>query len=136
MDEGILTMAVTDEYLTYVKDQLDETGTITSRRMFGGAGIYGDGLIFAIVVDDVLYFKVDDSNRADYEAAGMEPFTFTHDKGQMVMGYYEVPIDVLESKEKATQWARQALAVAQAARKTKTKPAKKAGRPGKGLPDK
>jgi DNA transformation protein len=118
-------MPVTDEFLIYLKDQLADMGPVTSRRMFGGAGLYCDGLIFAIVVDDVLYFKVDDSNRADYEAAGTEPFTFTHDKGQMVMNYYEVPVDVLENKEKTSQWALKALDAAQAAKKTKTKPAKK-----------
>ena len=114
-------MPVTDEFLIYLKDQLADMGPVESRRMFGGAGLYCDELMFAIVADDVLYFKVDDSNRADYEAAGMEPFTFTYDKGQMVMGYYEVPVDVLENKEKTSQWALKALDIAQTAKKTKTK---------------
>ncbi len=118
-------MSVTDEFLIYLKDQLAEMGPVTSRRMFGGAGLYCDGLIFAIVVDDVLYFKVDDSNREDYEAEGMGPFVFTSERGQSTMGYYEVPVDVLENKEKTSQWALKALDVARAAKKTKNKPAKK-----------
>jgi DNA transformation protein len=119
-------MPVTDEFLIYLKDQLADMGPVTSRRMFGGAGLYCDGLMFAIVVDDVLYFKVDDSNRVDYETAGSGPFIFTSDRGQSTLSYYEVPVDVLENKEKTSQWALKALDVAQAAKKTKTKPAKKA----------
>ena len=110
-------MPVTDEFLTYLKDQLTDMGPVTSRRMFGGAGLYCDGLMFAIVVDDVLYFKVDDSNRPDYEAAGTGPFIFTSSQGQSTMSYYEVPVDVLESKEMISQWALKALDVAQAAKK-------------------
>lgn len=118
-------MSVTDEFLTYAIDQLAELGPVTSRRMFGGAGLYCDGLMFAIVVDDTLYFKVGNSNRADYEAEGMEPFTYTTDRGTSTMSYYEVPIDILESKDTCARWAHKALAVAHAAQKAKTKKTKK-----------
>ncbi|MHC4511942.1 MAG: TfoX/Sxy family protein [Planctomycetota bacterium] len=104
-------MSVSDEYLTYVVEQLEGLGPVQSRRMFGGAGLYCDGLFFAIVADDVLYFKVDDSNRADYEAEGMEPFQPFADK-KAVMQYYEVPIDVLENRETLRDWAGKALDVA------------------------
>jgi hypothetical protein len=56
-------MPVSNEYLQFVQDQLAGLGEITVKRMFGGAGLYLDGTFFAIVADDVLYFKVDDSNR-------------------------------------------------------------------------
>lgn len=104
-------MSVSDEYLTYVVEQLECLGPVQSRRMFGGAGLYCDGLFFALVADDVLYFKVDDSNRADYEAAGMKPFQPFPDK-RAVMQYYEVPIDVLENRETLREWADKALDVA------------------------
>ena len=104
-------MAVSDEYLTYVVEQLECLGAVQSRRMFGGAGIYCEDLFFALVADDVLYFKVDDSNRTDYEAAGMGPFKPFPDKRE-VMQYYEVPIDVLENRETLRQWAKKALDVA------------------------
>jgi len=105
-------MPVSDEYLTYVIDQLDCLGPVQSRRMFGGAGLYFEGLFFAIVADDVIYFKVDDSNRPDYEAEGMEPFRPFPDKST-VMGYYQIPIDVLESKEALRDWAEKSLRVAE-----------------------
>jgi DNA transformation protein len=69
-------------------------------------------LFFAIVADDVLYFKVNGSNRADYEAEGMGPFKPYPDK-DTVMQYYEVPIDVLETKNTLRDWADKAVRVAE-----------------------
>ena len=109
-------MAVSEEYLIYVLDQLDSLGSVQSRRMFGGAGIYCHGVMFALVADDVLYLKVDDSNRGDFEAVGMEPFRPYPDKGTVV-SYYEVPADVLESKGELTEWADKALLAAERKRK-------------------
>ncbi len=118
-------MAVSDEYLVFLTDQLSDLGEVTSRRMFGAAGLYCGPHFFAIVDDDVLYFKVDDTNRADYEAAACGPFTYTTERGTAVMNYYEVPIDVLESKDLICQWAQKAIQVAATAKtkkKTKKKP--------------
>ncbi|UCF15645.1 MAG: TfoX/Sxy family protein [Phycisphaerales bacterium] len=105
-------MPVSEEYLTYVTDQLDCLGPVQSRRMFGGAGLYFEGLFFAVVADDVLYFKVDDSNRPDYEAEGMGPFKPFPDKNG-VMQYYEVPVDVLENRDALRDWAGKAVLVAE-----------------------
>jgi DNA transformation protein len=105
-------MSVSDEYLTYVIDQLEGLGPVRSKRMFGGAGLYFEDLFFAIVADDVLYFKVNGSNRADYKAEGMGPFKPYPDK-DTVMQYYEVPIDVLENKNTLRDWADKAVRVAE-----------------------
>lgn len=105
-------MAVSDEYLTYVIDQFESLGPVRYRRMFGGAGLYFEDLFFGLIADDVLYLKVDDSNRTDYEVEGMEPFKPFPDKKE-VMQYYEVPIDVLENKDTLRDWARKALRVAE-----------------------
>ncbi len=105
-------MPVSDEYLTYVVEQLACVGQVQPRRMFGGAGLYCDGLFFGLVADDVLYLKVDDSNRADYEAEGMGPFQPFDDK-KVVMQYYEVPVDILENPETLRDWVAKALAVAE-----------------------
>ena len=105
-------MPVSDEYMTYVIDQLDAVGPVQARRMFGGAGLYLDGLFFALIADDVLYFKVDDSNRTDYKSYGMGPFRPFPDKPN-IMQYYEVPIEVLENRDTLRDWAKKALLVAQ-----------------------
>jgi DNA transformation protein len=105
-------MPVSDEFLTYVIDQLECIGPVQARKMFGGAGLYFDGLFFGLVADDVLYFKVDDSNRPDYESAGMAPFSPFPDK-PYVMQYYEVPPDALENKNELRNWAQKALKAAE-----------------------
>jgi len=113
-------MAVSVSFRDYVVDQLAELGFVTVKKMFGGAGVYYDGLIFGLLADDVLYFKVDDSNKSDYVRAGMEPFQPFDDK-PMVMPYYEVPVDILENRELLAEWAMKALS---ASRNNRTKPKK------------
>lgn len=79
--------------------------------MFGGVGIYAGSFFFALIADDVVYFKVDDANRADFEARGMGPFRPYGETGE-VMQYYEVPPDLLEEPEQLRAWAEKAVAVA------------------------
>ena len=66
-------MPVSDEFVDYVIDQLADWADVSARRMFGGAGLYCDGTIFAVIADDVAYLKVDDSNREDFIKAGSAP---------------------------------------------------------------
>lgn len=106
-------MPLSQEYLDYVLDQLKLLGPVQARRMFGGAGIYLNSVIFAIIADDVLYFKVNETNRPEYEAAGTGPFQ-PYGDSSFVMSYYEVPADVLEDEEQLVRWARKALAAARA----------------------
>jgi DNA transformation protein and related proteins len=107
-------MAVGTAYLQYVLEQLERTGKVTSRRMFGAVGLYCDGVFFSIVHDDTLYFKVDDSTRANYEARGMKPFCPYRDKPDVSMSYYTVPADVLDDAEELVAWARRSVAIAAA----------------------
>lgn len=104
-------MSINIDYLDYVLDQLQCVGEVVAKKMFGGAGIYLDGIFFALIANNVLYFKVDSSNKLDYETAGMEPFR-PRGKKSYAMQYYEVPVSVLEDKEKLKVWANKALDVA------------------------
>ena len=108
-------MALSSEYLDYVLDRLACVGQVSARRMFGGAGIYRDGLFFALIAHDMLYFKVDDSNRPDYEAAGGRPFRPFEEK-VYTMSYYDVPEEVMEDTDVLRIWAEKALEVAERAR--------------------
>ena len=112
-------MAVSPDYREWVLEQLRQAGPVTGRAMFGGYGLYRDGLFFALLDDDCLYFKVDEENRPDYEAAGMRPFAPLGD--ERPMQYYEVPPDVLEDAERMRLWADRAVDAARraAARKRK-----------------
>ena len=69
-------MAASPEFVEFVLEQMAELGRATARRMFGGAGIYRDGVMFALIADDVLYFKVAASNSHDFDTEGLEPFFY------------------------------------------------------------
>ena len=107
-------MSVSPEYRDYVLEQLARVAPVTSRSMFGGVGIYADGLFFALMDDDNLYLKVDDGNRSDFEAIGSEPFRPFGD--ERAMQYYELPADVLEDVDALRRWVEGALDVARRAR--------------------
>jgi len=115
---------VSEEYLAYVLEQLAGVGRLTSRRMFGGAGIYCGGLFFALIFRDQLYFKVDDTNRSEYEKRGMERFRPYADRPHLSMSYYSVPVDVLEDQEQLIAWG--TCAVTAALNSTRAKPSTKA----------
>ncbi len=103
-------MAVTPSYRDYVVEQLEHAAPITAKSMFGGVGLYAEEYFFALIANDRLYFKVDDSNRPDFEAAGMQPFRPYGD--DRAMGYYEVPVEVLEDVDELQVWAGKAIEVA------------------------
>jgi len=103
-------MAVSRDYLQYVLEQLAGLGELRSQRMFGAAGLYSAEVFFAIVSDDTLYLRVDDSNRADFTARGMAPFRPYADRPEVSMTYYEVPAEVLEDGAALVSWAQRSLA--------------------------
>lgn len=105
-------MAVTDDYRVFVIEQLKPAGRVTERRMFGGVGLYLDGLFFALIDDDTLYFKTDDSNRRRYQQAESRPFCPDPREPGKTMAYWQVPAEVLEDPDELAIWARAAMAVA------------------------
>ncbi len=109
-------MAVSASFLTFALEQLSRVAPVRSRRMFGGVGLYASDLFFALIADDTLYFKVDDSNRAEFERWGTGPFMPFGDTSH-VMQYYEVPIAVLEEIERLEPTMNAALDVARRARR-------------------
>ena len=105
-------MAVSSDFLAYVLDQLAGLGGVSSKRMFGGAGLYKDEFFFGLIADDVLYLRVDDSNRKDYSARGMAQFKPYADRPHLSMNYYETPAEVLENAGELVSWARRSVEVA------------------------
>ena len=99
------------EFVEYALRQLQILGPVVARKMFGGHGLYCDERFFALIDNDVLYFKVDALSRLDYVAAGMGPFAPL--QGKKMDGYYEVPLDVLGSRTKLAQWGKRALVAAE-----------------------
>jgi DNA transformation protein len=113
-------MAVSPRFAEFVVEQLEGCGPIITRRMFGGMGIYSGDVFFAIVDDDVVYLKVDDTTRGDFERAGCRPFRPYGDE-RTSMQYYDVPVAVLEDADELAKWGRKAIAVAIAAKTRKKK---------------
>lgn len=111
-----MALSVSREFQDYVTDQLSAVGSILSKSMFGGVGLYADGIFFALIANDILYQKVDDTNRQDYESAGMDAFRPYPDKARS-MQYFEVPIEVLEDQQELFIWARKSITVALHAKK-------------------
>ena len=108
-------------YLDYVEDLFSSFGEITIRKMFGGAGVYCDGAIFALIAEDELWFKVDDVTRAEFEAAGLKPFEVEMNGKVGTMSYYNVPEDIFDDNDELKHWTFMALAASARAKK----PAKK-----------
>lgn len=117
-------MPVSAPYRDYVLERLSRLGRVTAKRMFGGVGLYLDGVFFALIADDTLYFKVENATKAPYEAAGMGPFKPFPNR-PMTMRYYEVPADVLEDDDRVAMWARAAWDVAK--RRASTPSARRKG---------
>jgi len=111
-------VTVSAEQLAWIADQLSELGPVTTRRMFGGAGLYFDGVMFGLVDDDVCYFKADDASRQDYVARGCA--AFRPSPGKASMSYFAVPDDVLEDPTELAEWASRAVEAARAKKGTGT----------------
>jgi DNA transformation protein len=111
---------VTDAFKEFVLDQLADLGGVEPRTMFGCYGLYSRGVFFAILAGDVLYLKVDDETRREYERAGSAPFK-PFPKRPASRNYYAVPASVLENAAELTRWARRAIGAAERAPRTRAR---------------
>lgn len=114
------------ELLEELRTRLAPLGELRTRRMFGGIGLWCDELFFALIDEGVLYFKVDEASEADYRAAGAARFRPFPGRPEAALGYYEVPLEVLENAAKLRAWAARALVAARRGKGEKGRaPAKK-----------
>lgn len=122
-------MATNSDFADEVVERLQRVVSgLRARRMFGGVGLYSGEQFFGIVAYDRLWFKVDDSNRADYETCGMGPFQPFPDR-PTTMSYFEVPTHLFDEAEELRVWAMRSVAVARRAKKLPAKkPRKKSSR--------
>ena len=105
-------MPVSSSFVDFILEQLAGLGSLSSRRMFGGVGLYCDGRFFGLIDDDTLYLKVDDRNRDDYLSRNMAPFRPYKDRPELSMSYYQAPVEVIEDAERLTSWARASVRAA------------------------
>jgi DNA transformation protein len=103
--------------VSHCLELLAPLGRTSSRRMFGGHALYIDGLCMALIIQDTLYLKVDDTSRPLFEREGCKAFTYDTKQGERhALGYFSAPEEAMESPAEMTPWARRALAAAVAAR--------------------
>lgn len=110
-----------NNFVDYVHDILSPHGHIKIKAMFGGFGVYMDGVIIGIIADHQLYFKVDASSVKDYENFGSEPFTYKKEGKDYIMSYWRVPDEVIEDQEMMQRFMNTAYAISSQAKKKPSK---------------
>lgn len=106
-------------YGTYLEDELAPLGQVSLRRMFSGHGLFLDGRMIGILIEDVLYLKADARNRPDFEAAGSEPFTYERMGRAVALSFWRLPDEIIEDGDELRAWAQRAKAAAIATGQTK-----------------
>lgn len=119
-----------DSFHDFVRELFAGLGPIQVKRMFGGAGVYADGVMFGLLADDTIYLKADDALKAALASEGCGPFVWTPSSGprageKIDMGYWRLPDAALDDPELAVEWGAKALAVAKAKAKAKPKAKRK-----------
>lgn len=94
------------DYVIYLLEQLTGFGDVEAKSMFGGFGLYLDGLMFGIVANDTLYFKVDAISKPEFEALDLKPFTFEKNGRKGTMSYHLAPASAVDNAEELCEWAR------------------------------
>ena len=114
-----------NEFVVYVVELMADWATVAARRMFGGYGLYREGLMFALVVDDELFFKTDADNVTQFEQAGSHPFVYQNQARTVQMSYWSSPEAGLESPAEMGVWCQSAYGAALRAHAAKaSKPCK------------
>jgi DNA transformation protein and related proteins len=115
-------MAVSDSFRSFVLEQLNHAvPPVRARSMFGGVGLYAGEAFFALIAEDTLYLKTDESTKTEFESRGMPQFRPFGEEGSS-MHYHQLPEEILEDPESLRAWAERAIAVA---RRAKTRPARR-----------
>ena len=126
-------MVASDSFAEFLREQLAPLGRVTMRRMFGKTGVFCDGLMFGMVTDDTLYFRVDDQNRAAFkEAESFPPLNYAKKGPTIDLSFWRAPERLFDEPDELVAWARAALEAARrvAAKRERTAHEANAGTPG------
>src|SRR5271163_2533036 len=121
-------MVASDVFAEFLRDQLAPLGRITMRRMFGKIGVFCDAVMFGMVTENTLYFRVDDQNRAIFkEAESFPPLNYEKKGSTIDLSFWRVPDRLFDEPDELASWARAALAAARrvAATRERTAPSRK-----------
>ena len=121
-------MVASDSFAEFLREQLAPLGRIAVRRMFGKTGVFCDGLMFGVVTDDTLYFRVDDDNQAAFEEAkSFPPLNYGKQGRTIDLSFWRAPERLFDEPVELVTWARVALAAARrvAAKRERSAPRRK-----------
>ena len=110
----------------YIKELFSGVGPVSVRRMFGGAGVFVDGLMIALVTGGELFLKADEETIPAFRAEGAVPFEFSTNRRRVTTSYWRIPARLFDEHDELAQWARGAFRVAQRAA---AKPGKRKAKP-------
>jgi DNA transformation protein len=106
-------MVASDSFAEFLREQFAPLGRVSMRRMFGKTGVFCDGLMFAMVTDDTLYFRVEDHNREAFsEAASFPPLNYAKGGRTIDLAFWRAPERLWDESDELIAWARTALAAA------------------------
>jgi DNA transformation protein len=114
------------DFIPFVQELLEGWAPVSARRMFGGHGLYHEGLMFAIVIDQRLYLKADEANRPEFEALGLAPFTYAMKGKEVALSYWAAPDAIFDEPSEAVRWAQSSWDAALRGHKAKAKAIEKA----------
>ena len=99
-------------FVNHVVELMESIGSVSAKRMFGGYGIFLDGLMFALIADNVLFLKADEESENEFKTKGLEAFTYSKKGKEFKMSYYQAPEESLEDAEEMSVWANRAYGAA------------------------
>jgi DNA transformation protein len=106
-------MVASDSFAEFLHEQLAAIGRLTMRRMFGKTGVFCDGVMLAMVTDNMLYFRVDDGNRSAFkEAEAFPPLNYEKQGRTLDLAFWRAPDRLFDEPDELVEWARLALAAA------------------------
>ena len=106
-------MVASTEYASFLRDQLAPLGYVTTRRMFGKTGVFCEGVMFGMVTENMLYFRVDSQNRAIFkEAESFPSLNYVKNGCTIDLSFWRAPDRLFDEHDELIAWARAALAAA------------------------
>lgn len=112
-------MPLSAGYSAFIEDLLAAFGPVKVKRMFGGGGVYRDGVMFALIADDTLYLKADAETEQDFAREGSRPFQYQGRNRPISLSYWQLPERLYEDAEELAEWARRAHSAALRAQRKK-----------------
>jgi DNA transformation protein len=109
------------EFASYIVDLMQSIGPVNAKAMFGGYGIFLEGLMFGLIAENVLYLKADEETENEFKARGLDNFTYNKKGKEFKMSYYQAPAEAMENREEMNLWAAKAYSAALRAATEKSK---------------